>query len=260
MNGTTVKTEWWMRFEVGANATATIAEHEWLTTTTHREIFYVPNPPFRTEFLLYHLRQQLNVHKTKWGKRKLRLFACGCCRRFWKQLSPACRAAVEFAEQFADARVTKRERWEYWRRIVNPPNGRSFDLADFGQYVLETSDWVAAIYMPSLSYSVFCKTPRFPHEWGDEAFQMAGIVHDVFGNPFCSVSWKEPWRTSRVKALAETIYNNHRFGDLPSLGDCLEDAGCEHREILAHCRSGQSHVRGCWVVDAIMDERPREPA
>lgn len=253
-------TEWWMRFDEGRNPTATIAEHEWLSTTTDREIFYVPNPPFRHEFLLHHLRQALKVDKTKWGKRKLRLFACGCCRRFWNQLSPTCRSAVEFAEHFADGEATKQERWDFWRRIANPPNGRRFTLADFGKYVLETSDWVAAVWMPSLCYSVFCETPRSPQEWGDEAFLMAGIIHDIFGNPFRSASWNESWRSPRAVATAETIYETQRFSDLPTLGGHLAEAGCDDGEILAHCQSAQSHVRGCWVVDSILDKRWRGPA
>jgi hypothetical protein len=42
--------------------------------------------------------------------RKLRLFACGCCRRMWGLLTNPCgRQAVDAAERFADGLATKRE-------------------------------------------------------------------------------------------------------------------------------------------------------
>lgn len=36
------------------------------------------------------------------------------------------------------------------------------------------------------------------------------------------------------------------------LADALLDAGCDNEEMIAHCRSSVSHVRGCWVVDLIL--------
>mgnify|MGYP001076712257 FL=1 len=39
---------------------------------------------------------------------------------------------------------------------------------------------------------------------------------------------------------------------MPLLADALMDAGCDHEEILAHCRGEGPHVRGCWVVDLVL--------
>ncbi len=52
--------------------------------------------------------------------------------------------------------------------------------------------------------------------------------------------------------IAGTIYTDRAFDRLPILADALEDAGCDNAEILAHCRGGGEHVRGCWVVDLIL--------
>jgi hypothetical protein len=41
------------------------------------------------------------------------------------------------------------------------------------------------------------------------------------------------------------------FADLPILADALEDAGCTEAAVLAHCRGGGEHVRGCWAVDLL---------
>jgi hypothetical protein len=51
--------------------------------------------------------------------------------------------------------------------------------------------------------------------------------------------------------MARAAYVERHFGDLPILADALEEAGCADAAILAHCRSGGAHVRGCWVVDLL---------
>jgi hypothetical protein len=35
----------------------------------------------------------------------------------------------------------------------------------------------------------------------------------------------------------------------------LIDAGCANNDILGHCRQPAEHVRGCWVVDLLLDKR-----
>jgi hypothetical protein len=42
---------------------------------------------------------------------------------------------------------------------------------------------------------------------------------------------------------------------MPILADALEEAGCDNRDILAHCRQPTEHVRGCWVVDLLLDKK-----
>ena len=57
-----------------------------------------------------------------------------------------------------------------------------------------------------------------------------------------------------VTALAEAIYDDRRFADLPILADALEDAGCTSADVLDHCRTPGEHVRGCWVVDLVLEK------
>ncbi|OAI54376.1 hypothetical protein AYO44_03650 [Planctomycetaceae bacterium SCGC AG-212-F19] len=78
------------------------------------------------------------------------------------------------------------------------------------------------------------------------------LLRDVFGNPFRRVKVDPAWRTSTVVALAEPIFAERAFDQMPVLGDALEDAGCIDTEVLAHCRAGGEHVRGCWVVDLLL--------
>ena len=44
----------------------------------------------------------------------------------------------------------------------------------------------------------------------------------------------------------------HDFA-MPILADALQDAGCDSDDTLNHCRGRSPHVRGCWVVDLLLD-------
>jgi hypothetical protein len=83
----------------------------------------------------------------------------------------------------------------------------------------------------------------------------AGLLHEIFGNPFrpaaLDPSWLA-WHDGAVRKMARAIYDERRFADLPILADALEDAGCAEAAILAHCREPGEHVRGCWVVDLLL--------
>jgi hypothetical protein len=76
---------------------------------------------------------------------------------------------------------------------------------------------------------------------------------------FCRDRWgsvmNPAWLTSTVVILAQGISADRAFDRLPILADALEEAWCDNTGILDHCRSGGPHVRGCWVVDLILEKR-----
>ena len=81
------------------------------------------------------------------------------------------------------------------------------------------------------------------------------------GNPFQPVSLNPSWTSPTVIALAHAIYEERSLpqGTLDSdrmvaLADALEEVGCREPAILEHCRSAGEHVRGCFVVDLILDK------
>ncbi|MBX9623053.1 MAG: hypothetical protein K2X82_04490 [Gemmataceae bacterium] len=78
-------------------------------------------------------------------------------------------------------------------------------------------------------------------------------VRDLFGNPFRPVAFEPDWRTGSAVALARGMYDARDFAHLPILADALEDAGCDHPDVIGHCRDPDGvHVRGCWVVDGVL--------
>jgi hypothetical protein len=83
---------------------------------------------------------------------------------------------------------------------------------------------------------------------------LCSLIRDLFVLPGRNFSGDPGWRSSRVKSVAQTIYEERRFEDLPILADALEEAGCTNAELLDHCRQPGEHVRGCWVVDLILDK------
>jgi hypothetical protein len=87
---------------------------------------------------------------------------------------------------------------------------------------------------------------------GERAAQCV-LLRDLFGPfPLHPVTVQPDvlaWNGRLVVRLAQAIYDERRWGDMPLLGDALLDAGCDNEEVLAHCRAGGEHIRGCWVLD-----------
>ena len=81
------------------------------------------------------------------------------------------------------------------------------------------------------------------------------LIREVFGNPFRPITLKPSWLTSTVLALATGIYADKAFDRMPILADALQEAGCDNDDILDHCRHPGEHVRGCWVVDLLLNKK-----
>ena len=60
------------------------------------------------------------------------------------------------------------------------------------------------------------------------------------------------WNDGTVRKIAQAIYDERRWADLPILADALEDAGCTDPVILGHLRGGGVHTRGCFALDAVL--------
>jgi hypothetical protein len=78
------------------------------------------------------------------------------------------------------------------------------------------------------------------------------LIRDIFGNPFRPVAFDPSWRSDNAVSLSRVMYETRDFAAMPILADALQDAGCEHADILDHCRGDGVHVRGCWVADLVL--------
>jgi hypothetical protein len=81
------------------------------------------------------------------------------------------------------------------------------------------------------------------------------VFRDIFGNPFRPISAARIPAPPSVVVLARALYQERRFHEMPILGDALEEAGCTDSDILAHCRQPSAHVRGCWLLETILQKR-----
>lgn len=80
------------------------------------------------------------------------------------------------------------------------------------------------------------------------------IFREIVGNPFLPVDFDPRWRTDDVMGLARGIYASKSFHYMPILSDALMDAGCDDERLIAHCREKSQHVRGCWLIDLILQQ------
>jgi hypothetical protein len=98
-------------------------------------------------------------------------------------------------------------------------------------------------------------TLRFHQEWKARQAAHADWLRDIFGNPFRTVTIDPGWLAfadNAVPRIARAIYEERAFVRMPILGDALEEAGCNERALLDHCRQGGEHVRGCWLIDDLL--------
>jgi hypothetical protein len=85
----------------------------------------------------------------------------------------------------------------------------------------------------------------------------AELLREIVGNPFRPIAVDRScltWQSGTVPNLAQALYEEHRFADLPILADALEEAGCSATEILSHLRGQGPHVQGCWALDLLRHE------
>lgn len=222
-------------------------------------------------------------------RRKLRLFACACCRRIWQLLpDPRSRMAVEVSERYADGRATKEElsaaqaaAAEALRAAVEQCRPlETVGLAGFKGLTAEEKAGAEARWYLAMRRSAAAKAAKAVARSTDRATtvaeemgQAAGwaltaeaigqtgrvigpcrlhhsdLIRCVCGNPFRPTPIAASWLTPDVTRVAQAIYDERAFDRLPVLAEVLEEAGCNNADILAHGRATGPHVRGCWVVD-----------
>lgn len=218
----------------------------------------------------------LEYLRKKTKERKLRLFVACCCRSIWqamkkKRSRTAVEAVERYAEGLADAEeLEARQAAAYGVFEDEPDNtieqiiaGIASDAAlrDFREAAnsaIQAADVIAhlAVYGWDNSTDPTDETQAAYHaKRATERTAQCRLLRDIFGNPFRPGTFNPAWRTSDAMLLAQGIYEDLAFDRMPILADALQDAGCGSEDILNHCRdTNATHVRGCWVVDLVLDK------
>jgi len=84
---------------------------------------------------------------------------------------------------------------------------------------------------------------RLAHRWDRLTLPQVTICSDFLA-----------WQGGTIPRIARCIAEENVYGDLPVLGDALEEAGCADSIFLDHCRSGGPHAGWCWLVDLILEQ------
>jgi hypothetical protein len=219
----------------------------------------------------------LEFVRAKVSERKLRLFACSCCRRVERVLKDdVIRKALDAAERYADGRIRESTLSRWHRQAVaarndlsrlhysGPPPWAAYQaVADASLSEKNFSYVHALIACNHVALTVALLTGHtWDHPIATDAAQaesaaLSDLLRDIVGNPFRPPPSIDPgwlqWQHGMVGRLASGIYDERRFAELPILADALEDAGCTDAVILRHCRSGGEHARGCWLVDLLLN-------
>jgi hypothetical protein len=214
-------------------------------------------------------RRLLNQVRDRAGTRRLLLLAVALCGRV-RGLFPDddCRRAVDAVERLADHPRVDGEDYT----IAAETDAAMERLQEGYARVHEADSGPRGAYLAAVACGGMWHDPRGLIDgvadaaaiaaagagegpaWEAERAVQAGVLRDLFGNPFRPVAFDPRWRTADVTGLARAIYADRAFGRLPLLADALMDAGCDNEDILAHCRSDGPHARGCWVVDLALGQ------
>ena len=255
---------------------------EWgIAVMTEQEWFECISP----ERMLAHLGERASA-------RKKRLFASACVRRIRSMLTDErLRKGVELAERFADGKIDgrrlrsarhivralRRERQEAENRrptwkaraarsaaqaveallaAKDPLLEMPRDIRDHPDVVSATRTARASVRAIAAQIEEHLEVPPVAQPPGRlETLDAVDLLREIFGNPFRPIvidpAWLI-WKKNRVARMARAIYDQRRFRKLPILADTLEAAGCTDAGLLTHCRARREHVRGCWVVDALL--------
>ncbi len=226
-----------------------------------------------TSLNVFEIMMALNDDKYN---RKWTLFGCACIRRVWHLLKDRrSRDYVEQVEKHVDGAITDQEISDFWDALdadyghgnknVHPCFMFYFALRSL---VVESAPAKVADDVAEAVGGCIAESLRpTPDGWSvamTEAWRIAerterkkqlDLRRDIFVDPFHPLTLDPSclaWNDAAIPKMAQAIYDDRAFDRLPILADALEDAGCDDPDILAHCRSGGEHVRGCWVVDLLL--------
>lgn len=212
------------------------------------------------------------------SRRKARLLAVASCRRIWSLMSDKrSQLALEVAEKHADGETSLDELRSVRKAIwVDSYLKASKSAGHFAAFATRHAAGSQDPHMISSSLSTVIQAALFEFKAdsperdtagkAEKAFQ-ANLIRDVYGNvsfrPLVNLSEEiVSWRGNLIGGMAQTAYQDRTLptGELKKLNllvlaDALEEAGCSVESMLQHFREPGVHVRGCWVLDALLGKK-----
>jgi hypothetical protein len=196
--------------------------------------------------------------------RKLRLFMIECFRRVadvWQ--SPSLHSLLAVIAGHVDGQRSSAELFAAYEDADESDKPILLTLTRAGglrmtrEQMPTTADWVvralAERQYPDVGYEDPDYWPKRCELMREEDDLRLTWLDDIFGGPCETRTFPAQWLSESAVALARTAYDTRDFALLPILADALEEAGCDHPDVLAHCRDPkQVHVRGCWVLDGVL--------
>jgi hypothetical protein len=193
----------------------------------------------------------------KASARKVALFSIACCRRVSSRIANGKLITVlEALEDVIDGRAPKHNiatmRQDAQADLKWAQEKRGLSEAElFERYLISACLGEIGKLRGALSLANWCVqiANLCPSDGPPEQEEQAHLARDVFSAVWCA----SPIPSNAVAArMAEAAYVTSDFQNLPILADALEEAGCNRAEVLDHCRTPGTHVRGCWVVDLVL--------
>jgi hypothetical protein len=201
--------------------------------------------------------------------RKLRLFACACCRRAAHQLTdPVCQKALEALEQYIegvideDSYLKTAAEFDTIRRDPSPKVAGPWTALYCALHPLWLGqvDEVFAERRWRMASAISGYAARATGE--EEGVAQSALLRDIVGNPFRPAALDTAvlrWNGDTIPKMAAAIYEERSLpagtfdnDRLAVLADALEEAGAD-AALADHLRApGRAHVRGCFVVDLLL--------
>jgi biotin carboxyl carrier protein len=239
-------------------------------------------------------RPMLEFLGSRASTRKIQLFVCACARRHWESLTDASRRFVEATEGFVEGMVSVEDfeaatnesaairselvGWFYPKPDRDsPPHvtvgsvvaadtvvGLIEEMKIFNEITANCTGIIVEVLVNigdavEFDMPLFRVIPFTPVRGPRSKDNAHALAHDVFGNPFRTITILPEWRTPTVVALARAAFEERSLSEgilesarLAILSDALEDSGCTDHALLDHLRGPGPHVCGCWAVDLIL--------
>lgn len=159
---------------------------------------------------------------------------------------------LEAAEGYADGRVDPKQ-----LRATRPVTGGPYNLYLVAAGISHFSFPQAGRIIQSLR-----------NEFGTPSEEeLCGLISCIFGyqpfRPTLSLAHAVlAWKDETIPKLAQVAYHERSLPEghldqarLAVLADALEEAGCGDTDVLTHLRGPGPHVRGCHVLDLLLNRK-----